>query len=101
MKSKHAFVHHTPWRDPYILPHHDGLIQRNQNDCLDGGKIPPDRILAERSKWTPTDIAYYLGYPDDVIYDPNGEFSPIILYALNRIIAAEKLMEITRQEKTA
>lgn len=68
---------------------------------LDGGMMPPSRIVAERMGWTGAEIAYYLGYPDDVIYDSKGVLTPILLYSLNRIIAAEKLIESFRKEKTA
>lgn len=95
MRLKQLAAERTLWKDPNILPHHDGLIPRNQKGCIDGGKIPPARILAERPDWRPADIAYYLGYPDDVIYDPEGGMSPMTLYALNRIVAAERLMEAT------
>jgi hypothetical protein len=89
------------WRDPYILPHHDGLVPRNLVDCLDGGKIIPALILAERPQWNSADIAYYLGYPDDVLYDPQGLLPPLILYAHNRILAAEQMLEELRTERTA
>jgi hypothetical protein len=63
--------------------------------------IQASRIIAERLGWTGPEIASYLGYPDDVIYDPKGVLTPIMLYSLNRIIAAENLMESVREEKTA
>jgi hypothetical protein len=35
-------------------------------------------------------IAFYLGYPDDVLYDPVGNH-PVTLYARNRVEAAEAI----------
>lgn len=101
MKSKHVLTRRTLWRDPHILPHHDGIIPRNKDGAMDGGKIPPSRILMERPSWSATDIAYYLGYPDDVIYDPEGRLGPVTLYSLNRVIAAEELRNGIQEVLTA
>ena len=101
MKSKHGLTRRTLWRDPHILPHHDGIIPRNKGGSMDGGKIPPSRILGEWLGWSATDIAYYLGYPDDVIYDPEGRVGPVALYTLNRVIAAEEFRNGLQEVLTA
>jgi hypothetical protein len=101
MKSKNAAGTRLLWKDPHILPHHDGLVHRNQPDCLDGGMISPTRLIADRRGWTAADIAYYLGYPDDVFYDPEGNMPPTTLYAFNRILSTERLMANFNKEKIA
>lgn len=88
--AKKVLIETAMWRDPAILPHHDGVIARNVASRLDGGKVTPSSIL-KRSGWTPARIAYYLGYPDEVFYDPTALGQPVTLYALNRVWAAEQV----------
>ncbi len=73
-------------RDPAILPHHDGLIDRNPTPF--GGHVPTSIVL-ERPGWTPALIARWLGYPDAVLYDPCRAAPPLCLYNLRRVELAE------------